>query len=226
MYYISDFSKTFWLNFYNEIRKVFGFDYLKDYRAAEIANMIVSEDLEDELKRKIEGKSVAVVGAGPNLENLKERPAGDIIIAADGASNYMINELGILPDIIITDLDGVEKIHKEPLYIIHAHGDNISQLIKIGRLENAIVTIQVAPFGKLKLYGGFTDGDRGVVIAYYFKASRINLYGMDFESGLVGKYSKPYLKENIPAGFIKRKKLEIAREIINSIAERTYLKFY
>ncbi|MEM4139338.1 MAG: 6-hydroxymethylpterin diphosphokinase MptE-like protein, partial [Sulfolobaceae archaeon] len=197
--YCGELSETCWLNFYHQIRKIFGFNYIQDYKAAEIANMLISEDLENVLENKISGKTVAIIGAGPNLENLKERPNEEVIIAADGASNYLANKLGILPDIVVTDLDGIEKFYRGILYIIHAHGDNIHLLLRLGRLDNAVVTAQVEPFGKLKLYGGFTDGDRAVVIAYRFGASRIRIYGMDFESGLVGKYSKPYLREHTPA---------------------------
>ena len=45
------------------------------------------------------------------------------------------------------------------------------------------------PFDKIKNFGGFTDGDRGVFLANHFEAKKIILFGMDFGER-IGKYSK------------------------------------
>ncbi|MDT7875254.1 MAG: 6-hydroxymethylpterin diphosphokinase MptE-like protein [Sulfolobaceae archaeon] len=163
---------------------------------------------------------MAVVGAGPNLENVKEIDA-DTIISADGATNYLV-QIGIEPDIIVTDLDGITRFPKNSIYVVLAHGDNIHLLPKVKEMRRVIGTCQVMPFGKLKLFGGFTDGDRGVVLAKYFNADKITLEGMDFDSGIVGKYSKPYYKQNSYADWKKKNKLQIAKYIINLVSSKSF----
>jgi uncharacterized Rossmann fold enzyme len=179
-------------------------------------NMMIEQDYSKLLEEIIFKNNIAVVGAGPNLTSVK-RIEEKIIIAADGASHYLVEELGIMPHIIVTDLDGLRHIYKEPIYVVHAHGDNIDLLYRVKQIEKIVGTSQIMPFGKIKLYGGFTDGDRAVVIARIFGANKIRLYGMDFSSGMIGKYSKPYLNDNVPATRTKLLKLKIAEYIINCI---------
>lgn len=197
------------------IRSQFGFNERDDYISASILNYIVNDYNEEELRDLIKGRNVAIVGAGPELikiDKIKE----DVIIAADGATNYLVN-IGLEPDVIVTDLDGVIVYPKNSIFVVLAHGDNINLLPKVKEMNKVIPTAQVLPFGRLKLYGGFTDGDRAVVLARYMGAKSIKLYAMDFESGIVGKFSKPYYNEDVPASMIKRKKLEIARVIIEKV---------
>lgn len=87
-------------------------------------------------------------------------------------------------------------------------------------MKRVIGTAQVLPFGKINLFGGFTDGDRAVIIAKKFGASSIILYGMDFDSNLIGKFSKPYLRSNVPISWIKKNKLKIAKEIVKLTLEQ------
>ncbi|BCU69539.1 hypothetical protein KN1_08360 [Stygiolobus caldivivus] len=180
------------------------------------------DDYTEDLAITIKGKKVAVVGAGPNLEDVRDIDA-DVIISADGATNYLVSR-GIEPDVIVTDLDGLTVYPYRPLYVILAHGNNIDMLKeKVHHLRDkkVIGTSQVFPFGRLKLFGGFTDGDRGVVLASVFGAKSIVTYGMDFDSGVVGKYSKPYYKNNLPASWTKRNKLKIAKYIIEGVFSKT-----
>ncbi|GIS96634.1 MAG: hypothetical protein CM1200mP23_4400 [Nitrososphaerota archaeon] len=48
---------------------------------------------------------------------------------------------------------------------------------------------QTKPIRKINNFGGFTDGDRCVFLADYFKAKKKILLGMDFGTR-IGKYSK------------------------------------
>ncbi|NON62860.1 6-hydroxymethylpterin diphosphokinase MptE-like protein, partial [Acidianus sp. RZ1] len=68
-----------------------------DYKSAVLLNSIIKEDYSYSLE-EIKGKKVAIVGAGPSLQYLKDIDA-DLIIAADGASNYL-KTIGIIPDIV------------------------------------------------------------------------------------------------------------------------------
>jgi len=180
--------------------------------------MKIKNDIGVDALEIIKGKKVAVIGAGPSLEQIKEIDA-DVIISADGATNYLYR-IGIIPDIVVTDLDGINVFPQEPIYVIHAHGNNIGKLDKVNNMKKIIGTCQVYPFGKLHLFGGFTDGDRGVVIAKIFGAKEIKLYGMDFDSNYIGKYSKPPYKYDLPMTWVKRNKLKIAKHIIEQVLRK------
>ena len=100
----------------------------------------------------------------------------------------------IMPDIVVTDLDGnIEYLKKasefNSIMIVHSHGDNINRLPYAILFKYCLGTTEDKPFGKIKNFGGFTDGDRCVFLANHFGASKIILIGMDF--GIhIGKYSK------------------------------------
>ena len=151
-----------------------------------------------------------------------------IIIAADGATTALLNQ-GIQPHVIISDLDGdIEKITEAnkagSCLVIHAHGDNILDIKKhASNFVNKIGTVQIEPFGKVKNFGGFTDGDRCVFLADHFKAKKIYLFGFDFGT-IVGKFSKKGHDTNYPATEIKKKKLEIAESLINYVKEHSNIE--
>ncbi|AWR93351.1 6-hydroxymethylpterin diphosphokinase MptE-like protein [Acidianus brierleyi] len=195
---------------------MFGFKEIDDYKSASILNEILSDNPVD-LLNILNHKEVAVIGAGPSLEKI-DKIREEVIISADGATNYLVSK-GIIPDIIVTDLDGIETFPNS-VYVVHAHGNNINLLHKVYNMTKVIGTAQVSPFGRINLFGGFTDGDRAVVIAKKFGASKIILYGMDFDSNLIGKFSKPYLLSDVPISWIKRNKLKIAKEIVKLTLEQ------
>jgi 2-amino-4-hydroxy-6-hydroxymethyldihydropteridine diphosphokinase len=213
---------------YREISEELGLDMDKDKEAAQLLNSLLpkKEKGEDEtrLERAIKGRYVFVYGAGPTLkQDIKAIKAAYlhqekkyVAIAADGAGKALMEE-GIVPEIHVTDLDGypdniLAANNKGAITVVHAHGDNIKQLKEIvPKLKNAIGTTQLAPFGKLHNFGGFTDGDRGVFLAEHFNAGLIILAGMNFE-GEIGEYSGTYQREK------KFKKLAIAKRLIEELA--------
>ncbi|MCH1771622.1 MAG: 6-hydroxymethylpterin diphosphokinase MptE-like protein [Metallosphaera sp.] len=199
------------------MRSEFGFSLRDDYISSVLLNLRIREDLEYRLAKIIEGKDVALVGAGPSLERVNE-VRGDVIVSADGATNYLVKR-GIIPDVVVTDLDGLMSF-PDSMYVVHAHGDNMPLHWKLGMMRSVIGTTQVYPFGRLKLYGGFTDGDRAFVLAKTFNARSIRLYAMDLDSDFIGMYSKPFLRENVPMTHIKRRKLHIAKEIIHTLTRK------
>ncbi|MCI2415566.1 MAG: DUF115 domain-containing protein [Candidatus Aramenus sp.] len=202
------------MNFYSRIRSVLGFSEEDDYKSASILNQMLRDNPLD-LLEEMRGRKVAVVGAGPSLEEVREIDA-DVVVSADGATNFLVKR-GVIPEFVVTDLDGIEVFPKESVYVVLAHGDNVHLLGKVYNMENVIGTCQVMPFGRLNLFGGFTDGDRAVVLAKRFGAREIVLYGMDLESNFIGKFSKPYLKDNVPVSWMKREKLKIAKAIIDMV---------
>ncbi len=206
-----------WEPFYKEIKKDFNLNFKKDQKAAEILNKILKKQKiskEKKLKNLIENNEVIVFGAGPTLKNcIKENKNKSFFkkslkISADGATTALIEE-NIVPDIIVTDLDGkisdqIKANEKGSLIVIHAHGDNVKKIKEIVPCltGEVIGTTQVDPknFEYLFNYGGFTDGDRAVYIADHFKAKKIYLIGFDFNNK-IGKYSFTKDKQ------IKKKKL-------------------
>ncbi len=203
-----------WRKFYIKILKDFGFSEEEDLKAGKLLkNLLENEQRSgyEELEKLIKNKRVNIFGAGPVLESLKEIPEGTNV-ACDGATTFLM-ERGIRPEIIVTDLDGkvedqIEASENGSLVVIHAHGDNISSLKKhLPGFRKVIPTMQAEPVEGVYNFGGFTDGDRAVVLACHFGAREIVLYGFDFK-GAIGRYSFTLdIKK-------KRKKLLWAERII------------
>lgn len=202
-----------WEPIYLEIIRDMGYDRVKDeYSASKLSEMLSGMppsrigSLEN-LQVLIKSKDVLVCGNAPTLKaELNDVDLIDYcIIAADGATEVLMNK-GIVPDIIVTDLDGaveseIEASQKGAIMVVHAHGDNIHVINHVlTRLYNIIGSTQVAPLKNVYNFGGFTDGDRCVFLARGFGASSITLIGFDFD--------------DINVSDIKKKKLDWARKLI------------
>jgi len=212
-----------WKPFYLRIVGEMGYSIEKDRRAARILRdlLLESDDyiLKEELAAVV-GKKVYVFGAGPSLElALKEFDFSDgTLITADGATTALL-DAGLLPDVIVTDLDGrIPDIKlandKGAFLVVHAHGDNVDKLTSyVPFLSRILGTTQAEPLDIIYNFGGFTDGDRAVFLAEELGAEEIVLVGFDF-GGVVGKWSKPNLREHAPVWESKRKKFEFAQELL------------
>src|SRR5215218_1483744 len=104
-----------WFPYYQGIRADFGYSTEKDQEAAKILSEMIKKKALDPkiLQRKIKGKNVIVIGAGPSLEDEKvlkyiKKNKKFVKIAADSAVQFLI-ENKIKPDIVVTDLDGNSK---------------------------------------------------------------------------------------------------------------------
>lgn len=184
-----------WEKWYSNILKEFKYDGKKDKESAIILNSILKRsNINNEITNLIKNETVFVIGSGPSLstaipklKNLKK----SIKIAADSSVKPLVDN-GIIPDIVITDLDGdknsLEKIAAKSIFVVHAHGDNINKLKFSKKFKKCIGTTQSKSFSKIQNFGGFTDGDRGVFLANHFGAKKIILFGMDFGER-IGKYS-------------------------------------
>ncbi len=206
-----------WEPIYERILEDFGFDREGDEKAALfLSHMLVEKNTSSlsELKAVIFGKPVLVCGNAPKLRNdLSEIDfSAFTIIAADGAAAVLM-DMGIVPEVICTDLDGnsdadIEKeilaCEQGSIVLIHAHGDNIDKLEKyVPRFKRFIATTQAKPFDKVYNFGGFSDGDRCVFVAKEFGAKSVRLAGFDFEDSRVNP--------------IKKKKLKWAKELIGML---------
>ncbi|MDY0386175.1 MAG: DUF115 domain-containing protein [Methanolobus sp.] len=202
-----------WEPIYESILKDMGFSRKSDEQAAlTLSAMLKTSNTTGVLKLQqlIEGKDILVCGNAPVLRDELELVNADdfVIIAADGASAVLVDR-DIIPEIIVTDLDGdIEKEiianQRGCLMLVHAHGDNIDKLeMYVPQLTKMIGSTQAKPLGNVYNFGGFSDGDRCVYLAKEFGAVSITLIGFDFND------------ENVDP--VKKKKLKWARLLIEKI---------
>ena len=193
-----------WLPVYMKIVDDFGYSVEDDmYSAMELARLRGSDVLEP--LKSLRGKSVEVLGPYADTPTEKEQ------IVADSALERAL-KVGSVPKYLVTDLDGNVALQRDlnldgVTAIMHAHGDNIEKIVHWApRFKgHVIATCQCEPPEGIYNFGGFTDGDRGVVLADHFGAKEIILNGWDFKNPVEG--SSP----------TKAKKLRWAREIIDML---------
>ena len=218
-----------WKTRYREIRGIFGYKESDDIASAKKLNSMIEKKFpSSNFKKKIFGKTVFVIGAGPSLDNavtVIKKYENVTKIVADGAVQAFIKHK-IRPDFLITDLDGdiksIKKIARTntPI-IVHAHGDNTKHLEIVKKFRNKAGTTQSEKFGRLENFGGFTDGDRCVFFAENFKAEKIILFGMDF-GNTIGKYSKHVIKDRR----LKLKKMVYGKKLLEWLATKSSSELY
>jgi len=224
---------TLWMQWYHSILEDFGFSQEDDEQSAESLNNIL-DDIGALMPQDIDIKDkVIVFGAGPSLKpNLSLLKSVDLdeftLIAADGATTALLEE-DMVPDIIVTDLDGrmndiVDANQRGAVMVVHAHGNNQEQIEKYTpQLVNVLGTTQSRPLASVHNFGGFTDGDRCVFLAMALGARLIVLSGMDFGK-VVTHYSRPD-QEDGPADQIKQKKLIWAKKLVEWAALNSDVQF-
>ena len=183
-----------WEPVYEAILEDFGYDRSGDERARDVLAEFARPFPIDLLENELGGKTVAIAGAGPSLEQEIELAAGaDRVIAASTAVDHL-HEAGISVDLMVTDLDKNPdtacRLSRESVPVaIHAHGDNIRALRRfVPRfdVEQVLATTQAEPVSPVENFGGFTDGDRGAFLADHFGAGRLVFLGWDFDDTSVG----------------------------------------
>lgn len=204
-----------WEPYYAKILADFGYSRPEDERAARVlagrlgGRRVGAEELDSILR----DRQVTVAGNAARLERDLGAISG-VVLAADEATSVLLSR-GVRPDLIVTDLDGtvedqVRANREGSIAVVHAHGDNIPAVERWApRFEGpTVATTQAEPFDEVHNFGGFTDGDRAVLLAAHFGARSIRLAGFDFQS--------PNEKD-LPAD-VKRRKLDWAYILIHSVA--------
>ena len=197
-----------WEPIYQQILEDFGFSRRRDEEAGlHLSNLLKGYSSQISAAREIvSGRRAMVCGNAPILsrELAKRVERGEMlskdaaILAADGATEVLMKN-GIVPDIVVTDLDGpfaaiLEANRKGAILAVHAHGDNLDALSRyVPQLERIIGTVQCSPPPGLYNFGGFTDGDRSVFLARELGASGIDLLGFDFDDNSVTPRKKKKL---------------------------------
>ena len=216
-----------WEIYYKKILKEFNFSAEDDKKSAEILNQLLENKKLvslTKLEELIKNNDIVIFGGGPSLKkslkNHLDFVKNKIKISADGATTALL-EHNICPDIIVTDLDGkipdqLKSNKNGSIVIVHAHGDNIQNIINfVSKFEGQITgTTQNNPelFSNLHNFGGFTDGDRSIFLADHFHAKKIFLIGFDF-NGKIGEYS--FTKNSK----IKNQKLEWCKYLLKELSK-------
>lgn len=226
---LSDMTIKGWKSKYSQIRKQFGYSKKEDFESALLLNFILKQSTPlKEIQSKIQEKTVFVIGAGPSLSSgipyLKKFKKTTKIVADSAVKIILENK--ILPDIVITDLDGDETSLKRigktnSIIVVHAHGDNIDKLPLVSGFKKCVGTTQTEPVGQIQNFGGFTDGDRCVFLAEQFNPKNIILFGMDFGK-VIGKHSKT--KKSTKQ--IKLKKLKKGKELLEWVSSKKKKNYY
>lgn len=197
-----------WEPLYREILADFGFDRARDEEAARRLDALLKGKSAPDLHPLLAGKRVAVCGKGSSLEaDLATLQPGEVVVSANGATTRLLAR-SVVPAVVVTDLDGrmedlLEANRRGAAMVVHAHGDNIERLPAVARMGRVLGTTQARPFGALRNFGGFTDGDRCVFLARAHGAASVRLLGFDFDDPSVGP--------------VKRKKLQWARKLLQRV---------
>ena len=206
-----------WEPIYSEILKDFGYDRESDENSARVLKtLMMNADLitEDELGIK---ETVSIFGAADSLYSdiKKKKPEGTLISAGSATSAVMA--AGIIPDIVVTDLDGdiqsqIDANRKGAVAVLHAHGDNTDLIMRYSKefTGKVLLTTQSRPDFVICNFGGFTDGDRAVCLARHMGAKKILFYGFDFDNPSDKDGSDPQ---------IKKRKLSWAKRIIGDSSD-------
>ncbi|MBE6515397.1 MAG: DUF115 domain-containing protein [Methanocorpusculum parvum] len=198
-----------WDEYYVRILDYFGFSREDDEEAARLLSSILPRNDISLLTDTISGSDVIVAGNAPSLlDDIRDTDFdGKVVIAADAAARVM-KKGGVIPDIVFTDLDGLDDDVLEmneagTILAVHAHGDNMP-LVKswVPKMKGPVVgTTQSTPLENVYNFGGFSDGDRGVFAAYELGANSVSLIGFDLDDKSVDP--------------VKHGKLMIARKLLH-----------
>ena len=224
---------------YQKILKSFHFSQEEDLKARNLLYNLKKQDNPEIIIQKIRteqiGKKLLFFGAGPNLESHLNQISQKIytcrskffIIAADGSANGL-RIVNIIPDLIISDLDGISLedltffLQKGVIVIIHGHGDNIVKLQEFSGLIQAwnsiICTTQTGAKYPIFNPGGFTDGDRGVYLLHHLADSEKTFWLFGYEFGeYIGSFSKKEFTHSKSITILKKMKLKFAQELLQEL---------
>ena len=205
------FAINWWWPFQEEINSQFGFSKSRE----EVSSRLISRLYQPQgnLSKSLLQNTVTIVGAGITANEII--PDG-VLIAADGAVSACLKR-DLIPDIVVTDLDGhlpdmVLANKKGSKIVVHGHGDNLSRLFEFSTEIQPISLTTTYPSSNTNCWGGFTDGDRSLMMSLGLGADLVNLVGFNFEK--VGEYTGKF-------SFKKLQKLSWARKIVNKCKEET-----
>ncbi len=205
------FRIDWWWPFQEEINSQFGFSKSREKVSSRLISRLYKP--KGNLSKLLLNNTVTIVGAGITENEII--PEG-VLIAADGAVSACLKR-NLIPDVVVTDLDGylpdiVMANKKGSEVIVHGHGDNLSRLFEFSTKIHPISLTTTYPSNNTDCWGGFTDGDRSLMMSLSLGADFVNLVGFNFEK--LGEYTGNF-------SFKKLQKLSWARKIVNKCKEET-----
>ena len=206
-----------WEGLYKEILDDFGYSRYEDEASARLLKTLMQNaDLIDDEDIPLKERVIVFGPADPSFDGI-----GDSTIVSAGSATSVLMDAGVLPDIVVTDLDGdivsqIEASKRGAVTFIHAHGDNAELIMSYAKefTGPVVLTTQSKPDNVIRNYGGFTDGDRAVSAMLALGADRVELRGFDFSEPVIKDGSDPQ---------IKMRKLSWAKRIIESFGDRVRL---
>jgi len=208
------FDIEWWWSFQEEISEQFVFSKVREEAAARLVSN--TKQKISLIKERIEGKNLILLGAGLTKET--KIPNKNVIVA-DGALRACL-EQSITPSIVVTDLDGyipdiLYASEKGSEIVLHAHGDNIARvfqyILELG--PNCITTTY--PSVSSSCWGGFTDGDRALMMVLSLNCNTVRMVGFDYK--IIGAYSGDYSPRKLEKLYWAKKIVEACRKRSNKI---------
>jgi len=190
-----------WRPIYYDILNDFGFSEKEDRNSSILLHNLAGKKLLDKsiLFQKINGKKVAIIGLG--IEKNEFNSIKEEIVITTGKALEKVRDFSpsFIPDIHVTDMEeDFSFLEKKCILVLHAHGDNKEKIKSvIPKVSRFVGTTQSKPFNKIYNFGGFTDGDRGALIAKEMGAKEIKLYGFNFENATGIKKRKLFWTKRI-----------------------------
>ena len=205
------FEIDWWWKFQDEINSQFNFSEVREEIAARLVSRL--NYTKSSLQSSFVNKEFVLVGAG--LTESDTLPEKNLIVA-DGALRGCLNR-DIVPEWVISDLDGyISDIlwasQNGSKIIIHAHGDNLARVSLYSNQITPECITTTYPSPHTSCWGGFTDGDRSVMMCLSLGSKSVKLVGFNFEE--VGKFTGEYSPR-------KFEKLQWAKKIINECQQRS-----
>ncbi len=208
---------TEWEPVYEEIIADMGYSRYEDEACVRVLlSVTLNSDLvSDDEAGALVRRACTVFGNSPGLEEDIARIGAEGTLIASGSAVGRLLALGMMPDVVVTDLDGdisaqLQASSRGALTLVHAHGNN-ADLVRAyaGLLEGPVaLTTQSEPRDIVYDFGGFTDGDRAVCFARHFGCRRILLPGFDYEHPMEKEGSDPE---------VKKRKLAWAKRIVEGM---------
>ena len=205
------FDIDWWWKYQKDIETQFSFSKVREQLAVNLSLRYFKSN--NHLGQLLYQKEAVIVGAG--ITDQEAVPVGTVI-AADGAVKACLQR-DIVPDFVVTDMDGYISDLKYAFdngckVIIHIHGDNLSRFPDYSSVIEPVCITSAYPSSSTSCWGGFTDGDRALMMSLSLDCKSVRLVGFDFSK--IGLYSGNFSPK-------KLEKLEWARKIIEECSKRS-----
>ena len=205
------FDIDWWWKYQKDIETQFSFSKVREQLAVNLSLRYFKSN--NHLGQLLYQKEAVIVGAG--ITDQEAVPVGTVI-AADGAVKACLQR-DIVPDFVVTDMDGYISDLKYAFdngckVIIHIHGDNLSRFPDYSSVIEPVCITSAYPSSSTSCWGGFTDGDRALMMSLSLDCKSVRLVGFDFDK--IGLYSGNFSPK-------KLEKLEWARKIIEECSKRS-----